>query len=159
MIKLTETSWVIGLIAATVVFGWGGFQWWQAVAYLPVTPVQAPLNYFSSASPEPPVDLARYQRLFTGELFFGTVAQPLLDFYSSLKVLGLIKGVNPRAVVSIGDSEQTWIVKPGSVVEGEQIITIGEDYILVKNENGEGMVLLESIQPIPGPTLFEDRAD
>lgn len=160
MSRWTGTFWRMGLLGAIIILGWGGFQWWQALAYQPVTPVQAPLNHFTFSIEEPNPDPARYQRLFSGELFFGTVVQPLREFYSSLKLLGLINGANPRAVVAVAGSDgQTWIVKPGTVAGGEQIIAIGADYILVKNESGEGMVPLENGVDAPGPPLLETRAD
>jgi hypothetical protein len=39
-------------------------------------------------------------------------------------------------------AQETWIVKPGSVVGGETIVAIGADYVEVKNESGTGKVFI-----------------
>jgi hypothetical protein len=83
-------------------------------------------------------------------MFFGKVPEPQPvkpEFHSKLILYGLTRGANPKencAVVGLEGSgnKQTWLVKAGSKVEGEQVLRIADQYILVRNETGKGKVRL-----------------
>ena len=67
----------------------------------------------------------------------------MTQFKSNLVLWGVIKGIETRAVVSVtANPQQTWVVKVGEAVEGETIIAIGDNYITVRNQSGEGGVML-----------------
>jgi hypothetical protein len=87
--------------------------------------------------------------LLEGGLFFEkppVESVPVIksEFRSRLVVIGLVKGKGGRAIVGLeGDpGQETWIVRPGSKVEDETIVGIGENYIEASNESGTGKVFL-----------------
>ena len=109
--------WVLGYVLAGIVFGIGCFMWQRANAYIPPEPELAPLNSFTFAKEKSFQPLEYYSSLQRGDLFFGKV-----PFHTDLKLYGVTRGKNSRAVVGIAGKEQTWIVKPGSVIEDEIIV-------------------------------------
>ncbi|MGE5607557.1 MAG: hypothetical protein ACM3YE_17930, partial [Bacteroidota bacterium] len=117
--------------------------------YQPSAPEPAQLNKFNFRKKTPALKLSRYQELLAGGLFFErppappTPQAPEREFYSELVVYGIVKGKESRAIVGLNEEPvQTWIVRPGSVVDGETIVTIGANYIEVRNESGTGKVFL-----------------
>ncbi len=139
-----KICWRLGYSAAILFFFAGAFLYYEALRYTPKTPEPAPPNHYNYQKKESMYPMDRYALLSRGELFFGKTAIPEQErpaFHSNLKILGIIEGQNSRAVVGLkNDPERTWIVKPGSVIEGEKIVKIGKGFILVRNESGEGKV-------------------
>ena len=75
-------------------------------------------------------EVRKLRSLFGGSLFFGEdVKQPASIFQSKLVLWGLIN--NGWAVVGDdpGSNQNTWIVKAGDAVVGEQIVTVGVRYL------------------------------
>jgi len=139
-----KVCWRLGYLAAVLSFITGALLYYQALRYTPKAPEPAPPNHYNFQKKESTYPFERYAPLSRGEMFFGKVVQPETEkmaFHTNLKILGMIEGQNPRAVVGLkNDPERTWIVKPGSVVEDEQIVKIGSGFIVVKNESGQGKV-------------------
>jgi hypothetical protein len=123
-------------LALAVLFAlWGFTRWLQARVYTPPTPVKVAANRYSFEKPVVTFPLSRYAQLQTGEMFFGPQATAELQpvFSSKLLLYGVSKGAHPkldRAIVGLiaESAKQTWVVQPGSVVNG------------VKNETGLGRV-------------------
>ena len=148
--KRMQLIWLVVYSISVLVFGWAVYTRLEASYYQPTTPKPAPLNKFDFEIKTQDWELSRYQGLLEGGLFFEkipTAVQEVVEniFHTRLRVYGIVKGGESRAVVGLeGDpSEETWIVKPGSTVEGETIITIGANYIEVRNESGAGKVFLK----------------
>jgi hypothetical protein len=139
-------------LALAVLFAlWGFSRWLQAQVYMPPAPVMVAANRYSFEKPVVTFPLSRYVRLQTGELFFGSktvpqsLAAPQPVFSSKLLLYGVIKGANAkhdRAIVGLiaDPGKQTWVVQPGSVVNGETVVKIEKKGIWVKNETGMGRV-------------------
>ncbi|NLW46396.1 MAG: hypothetical protein GXY86_03520 [Firmicutes bacterium] len=145
--KHTHQIWMIIYTIITFIFGWALYTRIEAANYQPVTPVPASLNEFNFQPRLKEPQLSRYQALLEGGLFFEKspmVAVPGIknEFQSRLLVIGLVKGKGSRAIVGLeGDpSQESWIVKPGSEVENETIVGIGDNYIEVSNQSGTGKV-------------------
>lgn len=147
--KKAQMIW-IGVYGITaLIFSWAIYARIVAANYQPVIPTPAPLNKFDFQTSPKEYQLSRYQALLEGGLFFGksqTVALPLIksEFHSRLVVIGLVKGKDGRAIVGLeGDlNQETWIVRPGSMVEDETIMAIGSNYIDIRNGSGTGKVFL-----------------
>jgi hypothetical protein len=136
--------WFLILIFVLLVFGWGFSTWLTARLYVPDNPV------VNSPGPAPKPDgketkfpISRYEALLGGRLFFGEVKPVTVAFKSNLLLWGVIKGTENRVVVG-ANPNQTWVVRAGETVEGEQIIAIGDNYIQVRNQTGEGTVMLSN---------------
>ena len=145
--KRAKLIWITAYSISVLVFAWSVWAWLNAVYYQPTTPEPASLNKFDFRIKTPSYPLSRYQGLLEGGLFFEKPPAPpevKMAFQSKLVVYGLVKGKNSRAIVGLkGDqTQETWIVKPGSVVDGETIVAIGANYIEVRNESGTGKVFL-----------------
>ena len=147
--KRSHLIWSGVFVICAIVFGWGVYNLIGSFRYRPSAPETAPLNKFNFRRKTPALKLSRYQELLAGGLFFErpqappTPQAPEREFYSELAVYGIVKGKESRAIVGLGeDPTKTWIVKPGSVVNGETIVTIGANYIEVRNESGTGKVFL-----------------
>ncbi len=147
--KQTRLLWIVIYSITALIFGWALFNRIRAANYQPATPASAPLNKFDFQAPAKEYQLSRYEALLAGGLFFEKISMatvPVIqsEFHSRLVVYGLVKGKGGRAIVGLeGDSSQeTWIVRPGSVVENETIVGIGNDYIEVRNGSGTGKVFL-----------------
>lgn len=139
--------WLVTYTIAFAILMWGFIVWEGASRYTPVRPDPAPLNAFNYSQPVKRFPIGRYQALMDGRLFFEKVPVPVDEakvvFSSRLVVVGLIKGEGGRAIVGLQEKpDETWVVKPGMTIQGEKIIRVGADYILVKNESGEGKVYL-----------------
>jgi hypothetical protein len=144
---------MIGLILAGISFVWGLAAWVNMRFYRPIPPGELPVSRFSFRKDYAMPPYSRYQSLAGGRMFF-EVAAPLSDletqrvqsgiFHSNLIVWGIIKGTPSTAVVGLDQksNSHTRIVKSGGIVEGEQLVAIGENYILVKNDTGKGRVYL-----------------
>jgi hypothetical protein len=145
--KRIKLIWLTAYSISIMVFAWSVWSWLNAVYYHPVTPEQASLNEFDFRIKGSSYPLSRYQGLLEGGLFFEKPPAPpevKVQFQSGLVVYGVVKGKSGRAIVELeGDqAQETWIVKPGSVVGGETIVAIGADYVEVKNESGTGKVFI-----------------
>lgn len=147
--KQTRLLWIIIYVIIGLIFGWALLIRIKAANYQPVTPSAAPLNEFDFQPRINQPQLSRYQALLEGGLFFEKppeISIPVIknEFRSRLVVIGLVKGKGGRAIVGLeGDSSQeTWIVRPGSKVENETILSVGDNYIEVSNESGMGKVFL-----------------
>lgn len=147
--KRSHLIWSGIFAISAIIFGWGVYNLIGALRYQPSVPEPAQLNEFNFQKITPALKLSRYQELLAGGLFFErpqappTPQGPEREFYSDLAVYGIVKGKESRAIVGLGeDPTKTWIVKPGSVVNGETIVTIGVNYIEVRNESGTGKVFL-----------------
>jgi hypothetical protein len=135
----------LAFICSLAIFLWGFSTWITARNYQPDAPIQTPLRSFSPKTKEIRYPADRYQSLFGGGLFFGEdVKQPVGVFQSKLVLWGLIN--NSLAVV--GDdpasNQNTWIVKAGDTVAGEQIVSVGVRCITVRNGSGEGKVEMKN---------------
>ena len=133
----------LAFICSLAVFLWGLSTWFTARNYQPDAPIQTPLRRFLPKTKEMTYPVARYQSLFGGSLFFGEdVKQPASVFQSKLILWGLIN--NGWAVVGDdpGSNQNTWIVKAGDTVAGEQIVSVGVRCITVRNGSGEGIVAM-----------------
>jgi hypothetical protein len=144
-----EYLWWAGYVCAALTFGYGVLLWCQAACYTPADPEAAPGKHYRFANVAFNRPLTRYSRLLHGDLFFEAtppaaaapgVAPPRRDFRSNIKIYGLIRGGNLRAVVGLIGEPQTWIVRPGSVVHGERIVAIEAKYLVVANDSGEGKI-------------------
>jgi hypothetical protein len=143
-----EYLWWVGYVCAALIFGYGVLMWGRAACYTPADPEAVPGKRYRFASVVFNQPLTRYSRLLHGDLFFEATspataargASPRRDFQSDIKVYGMIRGGDPRAVVGIDGEAQTWIVRPGSVVHGERIVAIAAKYVVVENDSGAGKV-------------------
>ena len=147
--KRSQLIWSVIFSINAIILGWAGFNLIGAVNYHPSPPKPAKLNKFDYRQKGPGLKLSRYQELLAGGLFFErppappTPQAPQVVFESRLVVYGIVKGQDGRAIVGVGeDPTKTWIVKPGSSVDGEKIVAIGAKYIEVRNESGIGKVWL-----------------
>jgi hypothetical protein len=141
----------VALLVAIVFFGWGFLEWNKAYHYRPQAPPKTLPNRYTFTRRERLFPIERYQTLLNGDLFFGKLVVPssqsAVRFQTQLIVIGITKGHNTTdayAVVglhSFGD-RQTWIVKAGSLVDGERILKIGNGYLEVENETGVGRISL-----------------
>jgi hypothetical protein len=130
---------------------WGLLELNKAGFYRPKLPISTAVNHYSFDRQELVFPLSRYQSLLSGDLFFGELPPPppppQVEFKTQLIVIGVTQGANTQdgyAVVGLkktGDRE-TWIVNPGQIVGGEQIVSIHNGYIMVKNQTGVGKVPL-----------------
>jgi hypothetical protein len=147
--KHTRLIWIVIYTITAFIFGWALYTRIEAANYQPVTPDPASLNEFDFQTRHKEPQLSRYQALLEGGLFFEkppVESVPVIksEFRSRLVVIGLVKGKGGRAIVGLeGDpGQETWIVRPGSKVEDETIVGIGENYIEASNESGTGKVFL-----------------
>lgn len=122
----------------------GSTIWLLARLYQPVEPASVPVGTIKM-DPIPSVySLERYQSLMSGRLFFGGVDPvmeiPIVQFRSRLNLWGVIK--DGHAVVGLDPNSHNndQLVKVGDVVEGETITAIGDGYIMVKNQTGQGKI-------------------
>lgn len=146
--KRTKLIWLLVYSISIIVFGWSVCVWLNTVYYHPATPEQASLNKFDFRIKATGYPLSRYQDLLEGGLFFEKPpAAPAakIEFKSRLVVYGLVKGKDSRAIVGLeGDQgQETWIVRPGSVVGDETITAIGANYIEARNGSGTGKVFIK----------------
>ena len=138
---LIKKYMVLGLVASLAVFFWGLSNWIMARNYQPDPPVQAPLRRLAPKPQETQYPLDRYQGLFGGSLFLGDdIKQTSGIFQTKLILWGLIN--NGWAVVGDDPASNlnTWIVKAGDTVAGEQIVSVGVRCVTVKNSSGVGKV-------------------
>jgi hypothetical protein len=144
----------VALLLSSILFAaWGWTRWLQAQALIVKAPVPVKVGCGElKPQKERFFPLARYAELQTGEMFFGKAPEPSpsvkVEFSSELLLYGVTKGTvrgSDRAVVGLtGDPEQqTWLAQAGSVVNGETIVRIEAKRIWVKNQTGEGMVVLK----------------
>jgi hypothetical protein len=143
MVNLTE--WLkkyvgFAILGSLMVFVWGLAVWFIARDYQPELPVQRQPQHVILPKPEVSYAITRYQSLLEGSLFFSESVKPAGTFQSRLVLWGLIN--NHRALVGVdpGSNQNTWIVKAGDSVEGEQIVAVGVREITVRNASGEGKV-------------------
>jgi hypothetical protein len=142
MLLIKKYLW-FALIGSFLVFIWGFFAWIIARHYQPESPVQTPAQHYTLPKKETTFPISKYQSLFDGSLFFGEGSSKKTGgFQSHLILWGLING--GWAVVGIDPrfNQNTWIVKAGDTVEGEQIVAVGVRYISVRNQTGEGKVVM-----------------
>ena len=132
---------IVVYILVLLVFGGGLVCWLTAARYQPNLPQHARVNRFSFNSTAMQPDLSRYQTLLGGGLFFGNSEAAVRLFHSDLTLLGLIKGKPSRALLGNGeDSQETWIVKLGDLVNQERVVAIGDKYVVIRNQSGEGRI-------------------
>lgn len=143
-IQIKEKYILIGLLVALLVLIWGLTTWISACHYIPNPPKAAPKNKFTSLKPGLTYPLNKYQSLLTGKLFFGTASTTMKAAFRSRLVLW---GLAHRSEAIVGtdplSNQITWMVKVGDTVEGEKIVAIGNDYIVVRNQTGEGRVTFD----------------
>jgi hypothetical protein len=147
-----------GILIISIMFAvWGLARWLQAQAFAPETPVPDAAGRYTFRHPQRQLPLSRYAPLQKGELFFGpqlelpSSGEPVkvkVEFSSKLLLYGVTKGITSdadRAIVGLtGDvDKQTWLVKVGSVVDGETVVKLEEKGIWVKNGSGKGKVELK----------------
>jgi hypothetical protein len=157
------TKFYLGILLISIIFAaWGFGRWLQAQAFTLETPAPIAPPRYAYQQPQRLLPLARYAKLQKGELFFGPELKtatpppegPLKvevkreEFSSKLLLYGVTKGlsaVTDRAVVGLtaDPNQQTWLVQPGSVVNGERVVKIEAQGIWVKNETGKGRVGLK----------------
>jgi len=147
--KRSHLIWGVTFTIGAIIFGWGVYNLIGALRYQPSAPEPAQMNKFNFRKKTPALKLSRYQQLLAGGLFFERPQAPptpqalLMEFHSELVVYGIVKGKESRAIVGLGDDPtKTWIVRPGSAVNGESIVTIGANYLEVRNKTGTGKVWL-----------------
>lgn len=145
MMNINRKFWLFIYVVSFGILIWGISAWTEAYRYTPKIPEKVPLNLVSFKITAREFPLTRYQELIDGGLFFEKIVVPVAEvkheFKSRLVIYGLVKGKDCRAIVGVeGNPAETWIVKPGIAVQGEKIITVGADYLVVKNESGEGKV-------------------
>lgn len=133
--------------SVSIVFFIVGFTIWLfAYLYKPVDPIEIPSSPVKISPVPSTYPLSRYQSLMSGRLFFGGVDPsteiPVVQFRSRLLLWGVIK--NGHAVVGLDPNDHTnnRVVTVGDTVEGETITAIGDGYIMVKNQTGQGKVKL-----------------
>ncbi len=136
--------WFLGLGCAFLIFVWGFISWITARQYIPVTPKPGPPNRFSLTKKSIAHPIAKYKDLLSGKLFFGqgVMINSQGTFQTKLILWGLIHG--SRAIVGTDpqSNQTTWIVQSGDSIEGEKIVTVGDNYIIIHNQTGEGKVYL-----------------
>mgnify|MGYP005848891069 CR=1 FL=1 len=122
-----------------------GFTIWLfAYLYKPLDPVVKPVGKINIPPVPSSYSLNRYQSLMSGRLFFGGVDPateiPIVTFRSRLLLWGVIQ--NGHAVVGLDPNNHgnDRVVTVGDTVEGETITAIGDGYIMVKNQTGQGRV-------------------
>ena len=131
-------------ILVLLAFAGGLICWLMAARYQPNLPQPATVNRFSFKATAKHPDLSRYQSLLGGRLFFGNNEEAIRLFRSNLTLLGLIKGKPSRALLGNGEeSQETWIVKIGDLVNEERVVAIGDKYVVIRNQSGEGRVYLK----------------
>jgi hypothetical protein len=142
MLLIKKYLW-FALIGSFLVFIWGLSTWIIARHYQPEVPVQTPAHHYTLAKKETAFPITRYQSLFDGSLFFGEGnSNKTGGFQSHLILWGLINGGWAVVGVDPDSNQKTWIVKAGDTVEGEQIVAVGVRYISVRNQTGEGKVVM-----------------
>lgn len=138
----------IGIISLSIVmFGCGLFLWLQAHFYQPQTTEAVPYRQGAIRENTEKGQSGPYQALRNGTLFFDSAAPVRGEkppFQSKLVLWGITGGKNGCAVVGFNpkSNAQTVIVKVGEQIAGETVTAIGKDFIVVRNETGEGEVRL-----------------
>lgn len=148
--KQSRLIWIITYTIAAVILGWAVFSWIEAANYHPAAPERALSHKYNYQTKATGLALSRYQDLLEGGLFFEKPPAPPVPetpksvFHSELIVFGIVKGKDSRAIVGSQDEsiQETWIVRPGSVVGAETVVAIGANYIEVRNWSGTGKVFL-----------------
>lgn len=125
-------------------FSVGMTIWLFARLYQPVEPTPVSVGSIK-VDPIPPVyPLERYQSLMSGRLFFGGSEPltniPIVQFRSRLILWGVIKGGQAVVGLDPNSHQDTRLITVGDVVEGETITGIGDGYITVKNQTGQGRI-------------------
>ncbi len=148
--KQPRAIWIVTYSITALFLGWAVFSWFEAINYHPSTPKKAKLHQYDYQTKVTGAPLSRFQELLEGEPFFEKPQAPIIpqaprsEFHTELIVFGIVKGAESRAIVGLQDEsiQDTWIVRPGSVVARETIVAIGANYIEVQNESGIGKVFL-----------------
>lgn len=131
------------------IFIWGLISWIAARFYRPDIPLETPAGKYSYRLPET-LRQNRTDSLPDDRLFFGGAAiqssAPVetggAAFRSSLILWGAIKGETAVVGLDPNSNADTRLVREGEVFAGEKIISIGSNYIVVKNQTGTGRVNL-----------------
>jgi hypothetical protein len=149
-VVITKKYWLIIYGSSLAIFLTGLIIWLTARLYQPVTPSEAPVRHIDVGKIPPVYPLDRYRSLMGGRLFFGgndpsfnSNGGPKVPQFGSRMVLwGVIKG--GRAVIGFDPNSnlETKLVKVGDVIEGEKIVAIGDKYIEIKNQTGQGRIWL-----------------
>jgi hypothetical protein len=143
---IPKKYWFPILYGVSILFFIAGMMVWLfARWYQPAEPTVGPVGIIKIA-PVPSVHpVERYQSLMSGRLFFGGSDPgldpiPVVQFHSRLILWGVIK--DGQAVVGLDPNshQDTRLVGVGDVVEGETITGIGDGYIVVKNQTGQGRI-------------------
>jgi hypothetical protein len=142
MLLIKKYLW-FALIGSFLIFIWGFSTWIIARHYQPEIPIQTPAQHYTLAKKAITFPISRYQSLFDGSLFLGEEnIKKTGGFQSHLILWGLINGGWAVVGIDPGSNQNTWIVKAGDTVEGERIVAVGVRYINVRNQTGEGKVIL-----------------
>ncbi len=147
---ITKKYWLIIYGSSLAVFLTGLVIWLASHLYQPVTPSEAPIRHMEAGKIPPVYPLDRYRSLLSGRLFFGgndstdnsNDGSKVPQFSSRMVLWGVIKG--SHAVIGFDPSSnlQTKLVKTGDMIEDEKIVAIGDKYIEVKNQTGQGRIWL-----------------
>ncbi|HEX7712851.1 MAG TPA: hypothetical protein VF531_02420 [Bacillota bacterium] len=143
------TKYWLGIFAVSGgIFVWGLTSWIVARFYQPSMPVQTQVGKYSYRLPETDHQ-GRTDSLPGDRLFFGGAvsqnpvpAETGISFHSSLILWGTIAGETAVVGLDPNSNTATQLVRVGEVFAGEKIITIGSNYIVVKNQTGTGRVNL-----------------
>lgn len=147
IVIVSKKYWLIMYGVSAVIFCLGFIIWLMAYLYEPVTHSSATLQRYTIKSRLEIYPFERYQTLMSGRLFFGgsdipVDINPIVQFHSRLILWGVIKGGHAVVGLDPGSNLDTKLIKAGDEVEGERIISVGEKYILVRNQTGQGKVVL-----------------
>lgn len=134
------------LYGVSILFFIAGLTIWLfARLYQPVEPIPISAGPIKIAPIPSAYSVERYRSLMSGRLFFGGVDPvdteiPVVQFRSRLLLWGVIK--DGHAVVGLDPNSHSndQMVKVGDMVEGETITAIGDGYIMVKNQTGQGKI-------------------
>ncbi len=145
---LKQKYWLIIYGISLALFCFGFANWLMAHFYQPLNPTLAPVRHNDIGEIPSVYSLERYRSLLGGRLFFGGADIPdnpgiqIPQFTSRMVLWGVIKGGHAIVGFDSGSNQDTKLVKAGDVIEGEKILAIGDKYIEVRNQTGQGKIRL-----------------
>jgi hypothetical protein len=142
---IPKKYWFPILYGVSIIFFIVGFTiWLMAHLYQPVEPIPNPVGKIKVDPIPSSYSLDRYQSLMSGRLFFGGVDPgmdiPIVQFRSRLILWGVINGGHAVVGLDPNSHNNDRVVAVGDTVEGETIIAIGDGFIMVKNQTGQGKI-------------------
>jgi len=137
-------------VMAIAFFCVGCAIWLLAHVFQPDNPIPDPVRKINLGSGPEVYPLEHYQSLLSGRLFFGGSDLPFegseVQFHSRLILKGVIKDGQAVVGLDLNSNNDTRLVEVGDVIEGETIVTIGDVYIVVKNQTGQGKITINGEQ-------------